>query len=448
MGDWEATAREIRRACHTAIVVVQAAGISDLSQLLLSPDCDRVNMDTRPGWATQWALEPIYHVPDKIKEDLVPLKKVMEQLEGNAGRHKLDLHLRMRSTQAASEELRAVLKSFSSTLYQLRVLESLTFFSKQSFPLTGIKVLGFSLPYRFDLIPHFQAAVSSLPKLRELQLYLLTPNSTKHANLFLKLLPRLPKVTSLRVSVRQHELTLLSSSLVHINNLELGWKVTVDNMPWQLKHLCLQSILHDTDPLIGLAFEGYEDLFSELAAGSPVDLSVQTCNSTTLLELPSNIISFCTLQSLAKSKNHLTFLDCQTAFKRFSRLKVLHLGDFLTDDLIAMLAGVTLPLVDTVGFIFNLCMEVKKPHYKNVDGEHIWTPSRGVFKLATVFPALRHFKVTYTGMLTETYVLMSDFISRAHFPKLMGVTCCSRTLKIVFRNISPLCYLVNKLDAY
>ena len=66
--DWEDSAREIKRLCQEAVIVVQANGISDLPQLFLNPDCDQVSLDTRPGWASQWSLQPMHFVPDKIKE--------------------------------------------------------------------------------------------------------------------------------------------------------------------------------------------------------------------------------------------------------------------------------------------------------------------------------------------------------------------------------------------
>ena len=379
-----------------------------------------------------------------------------------AGRHegqdKLELHVRIRSTQAASEKLREAVKEFSSSFYQLRVLEGLTYFSKQMFPLTGIKVLAFSLPYRWDLMSEFQAAISCLPNLRELQLYLCTSNATKHANLFLCVLQKLPKVTSLRVAARWYPLTLLASNLIHINNLEMTWKVTVDPPPQQLKYLCFHNIKHDDGPKADQPFEGYGPLFSELAASEmPVEIRMHLCNSSALPELPSNMCGLNVIQSVLKEDSYDFFevdpvpfspKDYKKAFQQFSMLKVLQLGDFLTDELITLLEGVVMPRVDTFGFIIDRHLGVKRAHHKLVDGEHIWEPSQNVYKLAAVFPELRHFKVVYTGGLKDTLVLMSDFMSEVHFPKLQGVTCCSHKLKIIFRNISPFCYLVNKLSSH
>ena len=444
--DWEDSAREIKRLCQEAVIVVQATGISDLPQLFLNPDCDQVSLDTRPGWASQWSLEPMHYVADKIKEVVNPLRKVLEVMKDNPGRNKLQLHLRVRSTQAISDAVRAAIKDLASNIFQLRVLESLSYFSKQTFPIIGIKVLAFSLPYRWDRIPHFQAAISSLPHLRELQVYLWTANATKHANLFLCVLRKLPKVHTLRVGARWYSVTLLASNLIHITNLELSWKVTLEQKPWQLRYLCLQDLRHNVEPTADDFFGGHVPLFLKLAQSeSPVELSVHDCNSATLLELPDNVRCLTLAQSLAKTDyKGRRFDDCSQAFHRFSMLKVLQLGDFLTSDLVAMFEGVCMPQLDTFGFCLGIYMEVRKNYCKVVNGENVWSASGNVGNLAAAFPALQHFKVLISGLLKDTHVLDARFMSKALFPKLRGVTCCSAQLNIVFRNLSPSCYLVNK----
>ena len=445
--DWEDSAREIKRLCQEAVINVQSTCISDLAQLFLNPDCDQVSFDTRPGWASQWSLEPMHYVPDKIKEVVKPLQKLLEAMKDNPGRDKLELHLRVRSTQAISEGVRAAIKDLAPNIFQLRVLESLSYFSKQTFPIIGVKVLAFSLPYRWDMIPHFQAAISSLPHLRELQLYLWTANATKHANLFLRVLREVPKVHTLRVGARWYPVTLLASNLIHITNLELSWKVTLEQKPQQLKYLCLQDLRHDVEPTADHYFEGHAPLFLELdQSDSPVEISVHECNSATLLELPCNVRCLTLAQSVAKTDyKGQRFDDCQQAFHRFSMLKVLQLGDFLTSDLVSMFEGVCMPQLDTFGFFLNIYMEVRKKYCKVVNGENVWSASENVGNLAAAFPALRHFKVLFSGMLKDTHVLDARFMSKALFPQLRGVTCCSAQLNVVFRNLSPSCYLVNKL---
>ena len=302
----------------------------------------------------------------------------------------------------------------------------------------------------------FQAAISCLPNLKELQLYLCTANATKHANLFLHVLQKLPQVTALRVAACWGSLTLLAANLVHINNLEMSWKVTLDHPPQQLKYFCLHNIKHDDGTTGDQPFEGYGPLFSELAASEmPVEICVHSCNSSALPELPSNMCGLNVVQSVLESNSWDPFdfepvscslKDDKKAFQQFSMLKVLHLGDFLTDELIGLLEGVVMPRVDTFGFTLNLYFILKSQHYKKLGGEHIWHPSQDVYKLAAVFPELRHFKTVYTGRLKYTLVLISDYMSEIHFPKLQGVTCCSHNFNVIFRNISPSCYLVNKLS--
>ncbi|KAL3163054.1 hypothetical protein ABBQ32_009478 [Trebouxia sp. C0010 RCD-2024] len=446
--DWEDAAKEVRRLCQEAVIVVQTACVPDLPQLLPSLGCDKVSLDTRPGWASQWSLEPMYYVPDRIKEVLIPLGKVLDIPKEVLGRDKLELQMRIRSTQAASEALRSALKGLASNIFQLRVLESLTYFSKQIFPLTGIKVLAFSLPYRWENMPQFQAAIRCLPRLRELQLYLWTANSTKHANLFLEVLQEAPLMTSLRVGARHFPLTLMASSLIHITNLELSWKVTLDHRPPQLKYLCLQCIKPDA-ATADRPFDGYAPLFLELAKSDlPVEMFVNEFSNATLLELPRQLRCLTLVQNVAKPiyKGTEPNLEYQPALKQFSMLKMLQLGDFLSDDLMFVLDGICMPQLTTFGFYMDVYCEGRKKYNKFLNGESVWFPSAGVYKLAESFPALRQFKVVYKGMSKETHVLDARFMSKAIFPRLQGVTCCSEQLVIVFRNLSPSCYLVNKYE--
>ena len=103
-----------------------------------------------------------------------------------------------------------------------------------------------------------------------------------------------------------------------------------------------------------------------------------------------------------------------------------------------------MPQLDTFGFCLGIYMEVRKNYCKVVNGENVWSASGNVGNLAAAFPALQHFKVLISGLLKDTHVLDARFMSKALFPKLRGVTCCSAQLNIVFRNLSPSCYLVNK----
>ena len=214
--------------------------------------------------------------------------------------------------------------------------------------------------------------------------------------------------------------------------------------------MCLQDIRRDIEPTADHYFEGHGPLFLELAQSDlPVEISVHKCNSTTLLELPRNVRCLTLAQSVARMDyKGLRFDDCQQVFHRFSMLKVLQLGDFLTSDLVSMFEGVCMPQLDTFGFSLNsyIYLVVRKKYCKDVNGETVWSVSENVGNLAVAFPALKHFKVLFSGILEDTHVLDVRFMSKALFPKLRGVTCCSAQLNFVLRNFSPSCYLVNKLD--
>lgn len=444
--DWQTSATQLRQLSQKATIVLQAADANAVVQLLDFALCDIVILDTRhPGWSSQWTLEPLHYVPDKVKETLQPLQSLQQSLPDHK-RKRLELHLRIRSTQLVSPALRDALEYFSASILHLRVLESLTYFAKQVVPMTGIQVLAFSLPYRFDLLQEFHAAVQSLPSLREIHLFTCTVNATKHVNSFLRVLDSLAKVTSLRVTTRRYPLELSASHLRHITRLELSWKVTVDCPLSSCGYLCLQDIQTDAGELADTPFEGYAAMFAQLASlKAPTELCVQSCDAATLLELPSNLRHLSLLQNLENISDAApSFLDCNQALSRLSMLKVLHIGDFLTDHVVSLLSDLIMPHVHTFGFQLNFEGKVRGKHLSQLHGHNILAPSQHVTELAAVLPALRHIKVVYTGRLKDRVTLESGFISQEYFPCLRGLTYSCQDLKIGFQGMSASCYVVSK----
>ena len=311
--DWRESAEQIRCLLPAATIVVQVREVKSVLELLDCPHCsDVIRLDTRQtGWLSQWTLEPAHYVPDKVKEVLQPLQALQDGIAHMDTKPKIELQLRIRSTQLALPALRDVLGSLSFAIFQLRVLESLACFATQAFPLTNIRILSFSLPYRYDLLPQLQAAVKSLPQLRELHLFSWTINGIKHVNRFLKVREN---VTALRVATRHFPLELHSSFLTHVTRLELSWGVTVDYVLPNFGHLCFGNIQQFD------AFDGYAVMFSQIAHGpAPAEICVQTCNATNLLDLPSNLRHLSLMQKLERITMDVnSFSDCTRALLRLS----------------------------------------------------------------------------------------------------------------------------------
>jgi len=327
--DWRESAEQIRQLLPAATIVVQVSEVKSLLELLDSPHCsDVIRLDTRqPGWLSQWTLEPAHYVPDKVKEVLHPLQALQDGIAHMNTKPKIVLQLRIRSTQLALPALRTVLGSLSFAIFQLRVLESLACFATQAFPLTNIRILSFSLPYRYELLPQLHAAVKSLPQLRELHVFSWTVNAIKHVNRFLKVLESVPNVTALRVATRHLPLELCASFLTHVTRLELSWGVTVDYALPNFGHLCFGNIQQFA------AFDGYATMFSQIAhCPAPAEICVQACNATNMLDLPSNLRHLSLMQKLeCITRDVNSFIDCTRALCRLSQLKVFQIGDFLTD---------------------------------------------------------------------------------------------------------------------
>ncbi len=398
---------------------------------------------------TQWSLEPLHSIPDKTREVLEPLQALQQGLANLHVTKGIELQLRIRSNQqSSSPALQNVLCSLSSAVSYLRVLGNLIDFAQQSFPLIGIRVLAFCLPNRFDLMSQFQAAVQSLPQLREIQLFTSTVNNTKHANTFLRLLESLPVVTSLRVATSGCPLILATAALKHISRLELSWKVSMDHPLSVLSCLCLQDIRPDLQAVAGLPFDGYETLFAQITRlGACVEVFVQKCSASALLDLPYNVQHLSVSQDLqAISATAHSFLDCSQDFSRLLLLKVLQLGNFLTDHVVSLLFGLVMPHLHTFGFQLTdaECFDSKNKYLSVDAGQVMLTPSLHTTGLAAVFPALQHLKIVYTGNWEDHVKFQSEFISQKYFPNLKGLTYTCKMMTIEFVGMSPSCYIVEK----
>ncbi len=436
--DWRKSAEQIRRLLPAATIVVQVSEVKSLLELLDSPHCsDVVRLDT---WLSQWTLEPAHYVPDKVKEVLRPLQALQDGIAHMNTQPKIELQLRIRSTQLALPALRNALGSLSFAIFHLRVLESLTSFATQAFPLTNVRILSFSLPYRYDLLPQFHAAVISLPQLREMHIFSWTINAVKHVNRFLKVLDSVPNVTALRVATRHFPLELCASFLTHVTQLELSWGVTVDYALPNFGQLCFANIQQFA------AFDGYAIMFSQIAhCPAPAEICVQACNATTLLNLPSNLRHLSLMQKLECITGDVkSFLDCGQALSRLSMLQVFQIGDFLTDHVLSLLLGVVMPQVHTFGFQLSFDTTVRSRHLSQSGDYFKLSPSQSTEKHAAVFPALKDIKISYTGSLQDRIQLEASFISQEHFPCLRGLTYSCHKLQIEFPGMSPACYIVKR----
>ena len=147
-------------------------------------------------------------------------------------------------------------------------------------------------------------------------------------------------------------------------------------------------------------------------------------------------------------------------------MQELCIGLFLSDELIVVMSGVTLPNVRIFGFQIPAQVSLASPQYfRSPHGNTMsmldWdrhgviqslmlVPSENVGQLAQVLPCLHTFKVMYSNTYAITYsihiaaILEASFMSPDVFPSLCSIICCCEGLRLEFKNASPLCQIVRK----
>jgi len=145
--------------------------------------------------------------------------------------------------------MQAVISSLRHAIGHLRVRESLLECAKNIFPLANLHTLGFTLPFRFDLLERIQLAIQSLPNLTAMHVYTTTAKATSLLPSLLHCLPTLDRLTVLRVVTTGHAKCLPAACLLHLTALELGHHVTVDMGVSKLAHLRVQEVHRESEPV-------------------------------------------------------------------------------------------------------------------------------------------------------------------------------------------------------
>ena len=334
-------------------IVVELAGSQNhdhYTQLLNHPLCDLISITaSRPGVFSKWSFDFEPETPIKAKQALQWLQTVHQGLQGITSNDKLQLNMKIVGSQARRYPgMRAAIASLGPSILQLRVLQSLPDFVNNHFQLSGLKVLALMTPSSSDKILRIQSALHSLPSLEILHVFARSQASTDSICQLLQVLQTLPNVKSLRdIWKRQLLLRVATAAkaccvpaihLLYVTELELGIDVTTGALPARLAQLCFEGSHQVVDSYISL-FQQAE------AMQMPMCISLQNLPTFPLQTLPNTLHSLSLLQPMGHQRDLL-----HAALAQLHRLKVLCVGDFLTQETVTMFTGLVFPQLHTFGF--------------------------------------------------------------------------------------------------
>jgi len=75
---WKFSARQIRQISPHSSIVINADGETDLSPLLGSTGYDKLNIAPWPGLMSQWTLQPVDDVSNKVKRSVLQLQAIQK----------------------------------------------------------------------------------------------------------------------------------------------------------------------------------------------------------------------------------------------------------------------------------------------------------------------------------------------------------------------------------
>lgn len=296
----------------------------------------------------------------------------------------LELCLTLRCGHLGSREAQSLVAKLQGAIYGLRVLGSLVF-TANIFPLNHLRVLAFLLTRKAKLTQYW-SVLDTIPNLEFLQIYSETEKAAARIPDFLQVMPRLKKVTTLKVATDHFFLCLPAKYLQHVTHLQLGGQVTVDHLPTALRLLRLE-VFHD-----GLNADVYLPLFWEIDRhDAPIDLSLDNFTAAALQHLPTKLHGLILLQSFEEhSSSVLQMLQFHQAFARLAMLRSLVIADFITPYVSYMLSGLMMHHVDTLSFCLAF-HEVPEEERHMDNGRLVFTPAHPV--PISVFPNLSHVRV-------------------------------------------------------
>ena len=409
--DWEIPAKKIKQVCPSTTVVVVVDNLRVVPKVLGSSVCDKVQYRSPPDAEHFWRLSSHCGTLDRVLQFKDFLNKAQELFNTSDYRQRLELCLSLRSEHAGLPAVQIVIRKLQAIICELHVVDSLAVCATNTFPLHHLRALAFTLPYKPSR--GYQAAMVSLPSLEFLHVHANTAKAAACIPSFLKVLPNMQTVSSLRISTLSNFLALPVASLQHVTYLQLGSGVTITKVPAVLRHLRLQA-LHNDVLWMWPVFQELEQLDRRLA------FTLDTF-SWALLHLPTNLEELTILQHVEQpSSDHMELSLCHSIFSRLSNLKVLVLADFVTPYISYALKGLIFPHVHTFGF----CLASANPnpmHLMDGDSEvfMVFPPTPEV-----VFPNVQHLRVYSTeSNPTKRVRLHCTWMHKHFFTQLQTLTC-------------------------
>jgi len=249
-------------------------------------------------------------------------------------------------------------------------------------------------------------------------------NSSRDLTLFLNCFPALPNLSVLKVHSRGDPVRLVSSQLIHITALELGKKVRFGTPPTNLQKLTIKEFSMETHRHMMAAVRRLP---------YTINIELSGFGSQDLMELPDQQQYLRLFSSVhAGGYYSVSTNGFSKALGRLTHLQVLHMGDFLTDTVVEILApsvfpylhtfGFTLPCQHPCGIIPSKCVKV------GPRGERFLIHSSKVSRLARTFPVLTDLVIHDCLCEGDAYghagvhYLECTWMTRKYFPCLRGIT--------------------------
>lgn len=435
-------AAELKQLTPRGTIVVHADEHTDLLRLLHASDCDIVHYDIWPECIRQWLSLPPSYAPETAKRALQRMEPIARIIQGGSDVQRIELSTCIQANHLGNLPYQAVFDTLAPALAHIRVLEGITACLPAILSLANLHTLTMTAPKKGPKIDEIKKALPSLTELCALHVCTEPTSSAASVNRLLGVLRQMPKVTSLKVVADQGlVLCLCASNLQYIQELQLGSRVTVDHPPSMLMHLQLEDISGSHQGV----FQGYSNLFAQLQdLSNSVSLTVDRFCDESLCLMPSKLQNLCLMPPNEQPAYGRHFqLSNQPALMRLSGLKVLFLGEFVTNHLVQRLSGIVLPQLHTFGFQL-----ISQPCYgSDPSSEFAWGLDfpLSARQLAAVFPNLRRLTMNHIRHIGSncSSVWVNDyntgFLSHVVFPQLQNVTCHCQNVRMDFlRRESPI----------
>ena len=449
---WEASAQEIRRHLPEPVVVICSDTAASLGSLCQSKHCDKVLLVPDGEQLWQWRCEPIVRPWDKVFKVLPPLQALAQQLQDPVVSQHVQLQLRIRGGHLSSQAMLTALDAVKTRIFQLRIVDGVhTLLSKLS-SLHNLQILEFNLMAKSSKVEDVKQQLQSLPHLSALYVHTQTRSATDRLGDFLKVLPALSRVTSLKVASQSFEACLTTSAMRRISILQLSRQIVLDKPLAGLQTLRLEDF---GTPSVSMVQAEHLQHSTNL-----VHLILDRCSAEALLHVPATLQQLILFAFSEQTSVRMLYKPCfvfAPGLLRLVQLQVLCIGCFLTEELVQSITGAVLPRVHTFGFQLPCMFSSEYEKYtcfENCSNKFVLTPAAHVVELASVFPNIQTFRVAYCGSLQEfsnkvrgSARLKSWFMTEKLFPRLGQVTCCCQNLDLELDGVSPSCRIVYKYQS-